>query len=75
MPRPRFSAAWAAAMRIYAPINSAEKVALTIGGNVATNIQRWGKAGVIKFPPSLGGSTLDDKQGIVLFVVSASPIA
>lgn len=46
MSRPRFSAAWVAAMRIYAPINSAEKVALTIGGNVATNIQRWDKAEV-----------------------------
>ncbi|QTD88934.1 hypothetical protein [Burkholderia anthina] len=44
-------------------------------GNVATNIQRWGKAGVIKFPPSLGGRTLDDRQGIVLFVASASSIA
>ncbi|MBP0608354.1 MULTISPECIES: hypothetical protein [Burkholderia] len=75
MPRPRFSAAWAAAMRIYAPINSAEKVALTIGGNVATNIQRCDKAEVIKFPPSLGGSTLDNRHGIVLFEVSASSIA
>ncbi|MDF3081765.1 hypothetical protein [Burkholderia sola] len=75
MPRPRFSAAWAAAMRIYAPINSAEKVARTIGGNVATNIQRWRKADVIKFPPSLERSTVDDRQGIVLFEVSASPIA
>ncbi|WP_124834133.1 hypothetical protein [Burkholderia sp. Bp9031] len=44
-------------------------------GNVATNIQRWGKAEVIKFPPSLGGSTLDDRQGIVLSEVSASSIA
>ncbi|WP_232442299.1 type VI secretion system amidase effector protein Tae4 [Burkholderia ubonensis] len=38
MTRPRFSAAWAAAMQIYAPSNSAEKVAITIGGNVAINI-------------------------------------
>lgn len=75
MPRPRFSAAWAAAMRIYAPINSAEQVALTIGANVATNIQRWDKAEGIKFPPSLGASTLDGRQGIVLFEVSASSIA
>ncbi|WP_080411180.1 type VI secretion system amidase effector protein Tae4 [Burkholderia ubonensis] len=113
-------------MRIYAPSNSAEKVAITIGGNVAINInsrdpklrwvntcalrlsyilsqagmpiphipgqtvsgadkrwyffrvtdfirfleQRWGKADVIKFPPSGGGSTLVDKQGIILFEVS-----
>ncbi|HGO6073226.1 TPA: hypothetical protein ACK3Q6_007132 [Burkholderia cepacia] len=42
---------------------------------MATNIQRCGKAEVIKFSPSLGGSTLDDRQGIVLFEVSASPIA
>ncbi|WP_175876356.1 hypothetical protein [Burkholderia sp. BCC0097] len=75
MTRPRFSAAWAAAMRIYAPINSAEKVARTIGANVATNIQRWDKAEVIKFPPSLGGSALDDRQGTVLFEISASSIA
>ncbi|WP_322082052.1 hypothetical protein [Burkholderia sp. BCC1972] len=75
MPRPRFSAARAAAMRIYAPINSAEKVARTVGGDVATNIQRWDKAEVIKFPPSLGGSTLDDRQGIVFFEVSASSMA
>ncbi|KVH30732.1 hypothetical protein WT01_34925 [Burkholderia cepacia] len=62
-------------MRIYAQINSAEKVARTIGGNVAANIQRWDKAEVIKFPSSLGGSTLDDRQRIVLFEVSASSIA
>lgn len=75
MRRPSFSAAWAAAMRIYAPINPAVKVARTIGGNVTTNIQRRDKAEVIKFPPSLEGSTLDDRQGIVLFEVSASSIA
>lgn len=42
---------------------------------MATHIQRWGKAEVIKFPPSLGRSTRDDSQGIVLFEVSASSIA
>ena len=47
MERPSFSAAWAASMRIYDPSNSGVKVAQTIGGNVAKNInnpdpkQRW----------------------------------
>lgn len=47
MTRPSFAHAWAAAQRIYDPANSAEKVARTIGGNVAENInsrdpkRRW----------------------------------
>lgn len=60
MPRPRFSAAWAAAMRIYAPINSAEKVARTIGGNVAININsrdpklRWDNTCAVRLSYILG---------------------
>jgi hypothetical protein len=39
MPRPLFSAAWAASQRIYAPANSADRVAKMIGGNVEKNIE------------------------------------
>ncbi len=38
MARPSFSVAWAASMRIYDPVDSAERVAQVIGGNVAVNI-------------------------------------
>lgn len=38
MTRPAFTAAWAAAQRIYNPANSGERVAEMIGGNVALNV-------------------------------------
>ncbi|WP_454121412.1 type VI secretion system amidase effector protein Tae4 [Kosakonia sp. Marseille-Q7440] len=38
MAKPTFSAAWAAAMRIYDPADSGAKVAQVIGGKVAMNI-------------------------------------
>lgn len=38
MSKPLFSTAWAAAMEIYDPVNTGQKVADTIGGKVALNI-------------------------------------
>ena len=125
MPRPSFSAAWAASQRIYDPVNSGARVAKVIGGNVEKNInipnaaqrwdntcavrmsyilgqaglmipsiqgqtvsgadrrqyffrvrdligfmkQRWGKAEVVKYPAS-GGGTLAGRKGVILFEVS-----
>ncbi|HEX5683715.1 MAG TPA: type VI secretion system amidase effector protein Tae4 [Ideonella sp.] len=43
--RPSFSAAWAASMQIYDPVNSAARVASVVGGKVAANILPPGQAG------------------------------
>ena len=42
MSRPSFNIAWHASLRIYDPVNSANKVAKVIGGRVAENILPFG---------------------------------
>jgi hypothetical protein len=64
MKRPSFSAAWAASMRIYAPVNSAAKVAQVIGGYVEKNInnpdpkQKWGNTCAVRMSYILNQSGL-----------------
>ena len=64
MPRPSFTAAWAASQRIYDPADSGAKVAKVIGGNVAKNInnpdskQRWDNTCAVRMSYILGQSGL-----------------
>lgn len=64
MTRPAFSAAWAASIRIYDPVNSATKVAEVVGGFVAKNInnpdpgQRWSNTCAVRMSYILNQSGL-----------------
>jgi len=50
--RPSFNSAWAASRRIYAPFNSADKVAKVVGGEVAAHINDkkhpWGNTCAVR---------------------------
>jgi hypothetical protein len=64
MTRPYFATAWAAAMRIYDPSNSAARVAKVIGGYVEKNInipdknQRWSNTCAVRMSYILNYSGL-----------------
>jgi len=64
MPRPSFLSAWAAAIRIYDPVDTGSKVANVIGGNVAKNVnnpepaQRWSNTCAVRMSYILNQSGL-----------------
>lgn len=79
MSKPTFFAAWTAANKIYNPIDPATKVAKTIGGNVAKNInnpdpkQRWSNTCAVRMSyilnqsgvkiPAIRGKTVSGGDG------------